>query len=341
VDPASAIRFAAACEALHNATLVHDDLQDGDRKRRGADTVWRRFSPAQAINAGDGLFFVALALLDAAGSDSRIAGSVRSRYPLARERLVRDTLEVIHGQALELDLRRSMLSPRVHPEAEPNQSTNSSSALPAQPKDRADASPPSFLLDYTSVAESKTSALFRLPLAGAAVLVGLEGEVVHALSNAARLLGVMFQVQDDLLDLLGDKGRGEAGCDIKEGKPSLLALHALSNASQKDREWLRCALAAPRSRTRAGDVRKAVGIMVDTGSVRFCAEFMASRRGLVEEIDLGPYPALTALVRSLPDLLQNPRMRSATSSLITKMTRLNDTALVPPCSLGLGEKETR
>ena len=45
--------WAAACELLHNATLVHDDLQDGDRVRRGQPTMWVKHGPAQAINAGD------------------------------------------------------------------------------------------------------------------------------------------------------------------------------------------------------------------------------------------------------------------------------------------------
>ena len=50
---ADAISWAAACELLHNATLIHDDVQDGDRVRRGEPTVWVRHGIPQAINAGE------------------------------------------------------------------------------------------------------------------------------------------------------------------------------------------------------------------------------------------------------------------------------------------------
>ena len=48
-----AVAWAAACELLHNATLIHDDLQDGDEVRRGREALWVRHGAAQAINAGD------------------------------------------------------------------------------------------------------------------------------------------------------------------------------------------------------------------------------------------------------------------------------------------------
>src|SRR5687767_11384745 len=45
-----AVGWAAACELLHNATLLHDDIEDGDRARRGQPTAWVRHGVAQAIN---------------------------------------------------------------------------------------------------------------------------------------------------------------------------------------------------------------------------------------------------------------------------------------------------
>lgn len=59
----NAVPLAAAAELLHNATLVHDDLQDGDRVRRGAPTVWVRHGMAQAINAGDVLLMLPFLVL--------------------------------------------------------------------------------------------------------------------------------------------------------------------------------------------------------------------------------------------------------------------------------------
>ncbi|MCA9571733.1 MAG: polyprenyl synthetase family protein, partial [Myxococcales bacterium] len=52
-DRREAVPWAAAAEMLHNATLVHDDLQDGDAVRRGHPAVWARHGANQAINVGD------------------------------------------------------------------------------------------------------------------------------------------------------------------------------------------------------------------------------------------------------------------------------------------------
>jgi geranylgeranyl diphosphate synthase type I len=54
--------WALACELLHNATLIHDDIQDNDPIRRGQMSVWKKFGTAQAINTGDLLIFRAFNL---------------------------------------------------------------------------------------------------------------------------------------------------------------------------------------------------------------------------------------------------------------------------------------
>ena len=53
VEREAALGWAAAVELLHNATLLHDDVQDGDKTRRGRPTAWVRHGVPQAINAGD------------------------------------------------------------------------------------------------------------------------------------------------------------------------------------------------------------------------------------------------------------------------------------------------
>jgi geranylgeranyl diphosphate synthase, type I len=88
-EPEWALPAAAAVELIHNFTLVHDDIQDGDRLRRGRPTVWSLWGPAQGINAGDGLFALALR-----------AALVQ---PEAARVLVEATLEVIEGQCLDLE----------------------------------------------------------------------------------------------------------------------------------------------------------------------------------------------------------------------------------------------
>ena len=62
-----ALDAAVAVEVLHNYSLIHDDIEDGDRLRHGRETLWAKYGIAQAINAGDALCALSfLALLRAA-----------------------------------------------------------------------------------------------------------------------------------------------------------------------------------------------------------------------------------------------------------------------------------
>nr|MDP9104830.1 polyprenyl synthetase family protein [Candidatus Eremiobacteraeota bacterium] len=63
--PGEAIDAACAVEIIHEFSLIHDDIEDGDRLRRGRETVWARFGAPHGINAGDALCSIAyLTLLD-------------------------------------------------------------------------------------------------------------------------------------------------------------------------------------------------------------------------------------------------------------------------------------
>jgi geranylgeranyl diphosphate synthase, type I len=209
-----AVPWAAACEIVHNATLIHDDLQDGDRRRRGEPTVWVRHGAAHAINAGDLAFmlpFVALARLDAA--DTVRAGLAA----LLAER----TALVIRGQANEQELaKRSQLDWQA----------------------------------YERAVVGKTGALFALPVAGAALLAG------RALAECLRLadpfvrLGLLFQLQDDVLDLYGDKGRDQPGSDLYEGKVSCLVVEHVA-LHPRDRAFLAELLVRGRDQVRPDEVR--------------------------------------------------------------------------------------
>ena len=213
----AAAPWAAAVELLHNATLVHDDIQDGDLIRRGQPTVWVRHGVPQAINAGDLLLmlpFLALADLDAPGS---------VRWELSRA-LADHAARTVRGQSEELDL------------------------LPGGHLDRA---------AYSRSVRGKTGALFALPVEGAALVAGLSAAEAAALGEAFVELGVLFQLQDDVLDLYGDKGRGAPGADLKEGKVSALVVAHLERVPE-DRAWLLNLLRAPRDLTPQREVEEAI-----------------------------------------------------------------------------------
>lgn len=222
----AAIPWAAACELLHNATLVHDDLQDGDEMRRGHPTVWARHGAAQAVNAGDLLLMLPFLALE------RGDAPPHTRFALAAAIAAR-AAEVVRGQSAEIALGAASTVTR-------------------------DA--------YLRAVDGKTGALFQLPVEGAAFLAGLPREQARSLGAAFRGVGVLFQLQDDVLDLYGDKGRGRAGMDLREGKVSALVVEHLE-IHPGDGLWLRTLLALPRDRTPDAEVERAIARFRDGGAL--------------------------------------------------------------------------
>ena len=94
--PDDALGAAAAIEWIHNFTLVHDDIQDGDRERRARETVWSIWGVGQGINAGDAMFAHAILQLAADGDSARSFRVLRTVSSAA--------LEVIEGQCRDLEL---------------------------------------------------------------------------------------------------------------------------------------------------------------------------------------------------------------------------------------------
>ena len=267
VEPGRLVPFGAACEMLHNATLVHDDLQDGDEVRRGRKTVWAEFGEPQAINLGDAMFYYSVLLCQ------RLDFPAEARERASRRLLV-DTLQVIDGQEREFALKTL-----------PNPT----------------------LSDYFRMVEGKTSGLFALPSAGAAELCDAPRDVVDGIAEAARHMGVLFQIQDDTLDLYGDKGRDIAGSDVGEGKRSALVAHALENATPKDAAWLTGVLDKDRERTTAEDVSQVKSLFERTGSLQFALDEMASRKQRAMSIPaLASYPALRDLLGGMCDKFLEP-----------------------------------
>ncbi|PJB47991.1 MAG: hypothetical protein CO108_03150 [Deltaproteobacteria bacterium CG_4_9_14_3_um_filter_63_12] len=267
VDPEPLIPFGAACELIHNATLVHDDLQDGDEVRRGRATVWRAFGPAQAIDLGDALFYYAVL------AAQRMPVSAEQREACVR-RMMLDTLSVIDGQEREMVLLK-----------EPN---------PTLPQ-------------YFEMVEGKTSGLFSLPIAGAAELCGVSFELTEILSSAARHLGVLFQIQDDVLDLFGEKGRDKAGCDIEEGKRSVLAVYALQHAPPEDAAELLRILDLERVLTTEAHIAHARQSFEDSGALQFALAEAVERRRRAGALcrDAG-HEALAELIEGIGDVFLAP-----------------------------------
>ncbi len=215
LEPDRLVSVAAACELLHNATLVHDDLQDGDSVRRGQPAVWVRHGEAQAINVGD----VMLMLSTLSLNDSTLAPDTRWHIAAA---ISRRAAETASGQSLELALlERGWLG-----------------------RD-----------EYLCAARGKSGPFFALPIEAAALCAGLSPERARAIGDATLGLGALFQVCDDILDIFGDKGRGQVGNDLREGKVSALTVAHLE-AFPDDEVALLETLLCPRDETSPDEVKQ-------------------------------------------------------------------------------------
>ncbi len=260
--PVDAARvFGAAVELIHNGTLVHDDIQDGDTLRRGRPTLWTQFGVAQGINAGDALLMGAVAGVlraDVVPLDLRA-----SLGGLLAEALC----ETIRGQVADLALRD----------------------LP-QPS----------LLDVESVHLAKTGPLFSACFVGAVRLLrrGLDAE--RAAVRLGKEIGLAFQIRDDLLDLLGTKGRGDAGADLREGKPTWPVLVALRDVPGPEADGIRALLrqATQGSPPSDGDVARAVAWVREVGGEATANRHLAEtleRARVAANLAFSPDSAVVAL----------------------------------------------
>lgn len=207
------VGWAAACEMLHNGSLIHDDLQDRDCYRRGQPTVWHRYGAANAINAGNFLLLGGLQALH----DSAFAPEIQAELAQLYSQMATD---IVTGQSLEFELPQHLDSPE----------------LPAL---------------YLRCIALKTSALFAAGAAGVGLIEGRGHEALY--SSLFAKLGLLFQIQDDILDLYGNKGREAPGCDIREGKISALVVQLLQRVPEHA-SWLAPLLAKPYDQTETHDI---------------------------------------------------------------------------------------
>ncbi len=201
-----AVRSAAVLELYHNAFLIHDDVEDGSDRRRDGPTLHRIHGVSAAINIGDAMLALALQPLLDNMRDLGVGPALRILMVVAR--MTRETAE---GQAIELDwIQRDLW----------------------EISDR----------DYVRMVHKKTGWYsFIAPVVIGSIVAGAPRAETRRLSRCAALLGIGFQIQDDLLNLVGleDRTGKEAMGDLWEGKRTLMLLHLMRGAAPSDQERLR------------------------------------------------------------------------------------------------------
>lgn len=232
-DPELAMRAGAAIEHFHTAALVHDDIEDGAETRRGEPAMHIKIGTALAINAGD----LALSLVTGSVvSDDSLDDTTKIR--VLRE-LIDMTTRTIEGQALDIGWSQA---------------------------GRFDIS----INDYLGMASRKTAYYSGgMPLAVGAIIGGASDETIEVLRAFGMAAGLAFQIQDDIINLVGSDKSKDFRIDITEGKRTLVAVHALANASDSSR--LREILAM--HTTDRALIDEAVGIMERAGSIDYARTY--------------------------------------------------------------------
>lgn len=190
--------IAAAIELLHNFTLIHDDIQDRSPNRRHRPTVWRVWSNAQAINAGDALFAVAqLSILHAAGS---VSPDVMISL---LEEFNRCTIDIVRGQVQDLNNEGS-----------------------------ADVSPD----DYLEMIGGKTAAIIRYSAWAGALVGGASPDIAKRIGEMGQAIGMGFQIRDDILGIWSpaEETGKDAADDLRRRKQSLPVLILRAQADEED-----------------------------------------------------------------------------------------------------------
>lgn len=200
--------FMAALEMIHTYSLVHDDLpaMDNDKLRRGKPTTWAVYGETFGILAGDGLlnlaFETALMAFDQIDTQQ---GKTSVMYP----RIAR-ALQVLAGKAGVFGMIGG-------------QTADINAENPKKPVTEE---------QLLYIHENKTAALIQAAMMIGGILAGADVAEITLLEECALQVGIAFQIQDDILDVIGDTqvlGK-TVGSDAQNGKQTYVTLKGLEQS---------------------------------------------------------------------------------------------------------------
>jgi geranylgeranyl diphosphate synthase type I len=254
-SPKEFLPYACVPEILHNGTIIVDDVEDEARRRRGRPALHHQHGVDVALNAGNAMYFVPLKIIDhnsaGLGAEQRLAAYEMLTHELNRTHL---------GQGMDICW---------HNQREVTVGEE----------------------QYLEMCACKTGCLTRIVARLAAIVTDQPDRVESALARYAEDMAVAFQIGDDILDVehtldqAGDFGK-EFGNDIREGKKTLMVIHAACEAPPADVARLEEILWADENGE--DDILEAIDILQEAGSVDYA-------RGRAEELAAGARSHLDGL----------------------------------------------
>lgn len=231
--PEKTIPLGISLEYMHNSTLIHDDIIDKDDWRRGLKTTHKKFGIPFAILAGDALIgetFRMLSYMAPPEMESVIYKEII--------RCIADAAKNFYeGEALDIEFA-----------------------------ERFDVTIP----EYMVMVEKKTAQLY-LAAGKCGSLIGKGNfKQVENLAEYGKLFGLMFQIKDDLLNILTDQsalGKQKVGSDIKNGKRTMMVVHALTTIDEKNKKIILKIIG--NMKATQDDVMRVIDIFRDIGSIDY------------------------------------------------------------------------
>ena len=195
--------FMAAIEMIHTYSLVHDDLpaMDNDEYRRGRKTTWAVYGDGMGILAGDGLLNLSF--------ETALGAFSNGMSPEEMQR-VADALKILAGKAGVYGMIGGQTADI---EAEAQEGSLTTEKL-------------------LFIHEHKTAALIQSSMMIGAILAGAGENDVHAIEKCAYNIGIAFQIQDDILDVIGDSAvlGKTVGSDAQNHKQTYVTINGLEQS---------------------------------------------------------------------------------------------------------------
>ncbi|MFQ5722077.1 MAG: polyprenyl synthetase family protein [Candidatus Aminicenantales bacterium] len=262
------IPFAAACEVFHNWTLIHDDIEDGDKVRRNKPAVWVKYGLSHGINIGDYMQHKVYELVLKCKS---LGIDIKTVFFLFDE-ICRTASNTAEGQTMDMNLRKN-----------------------DKPTEK----------DYIDMVTKKTAYYLTIPIIGGAIIAGASKSDIEKIKEFGKNIGPAFQITDDLLDLTSKKGRLEIGCDIKEGKRTLMVVHCAHKCTFNERKKLFNILNKGKEATTKKGVSWVKGLFEKYGSIEYAKQRARIFREQAEKVIVDMKPEVKEILTNFGEYMVN------------------------------------
>jgi geranylgeranyl pyrophosphate synthase len=271
LDSEKYIDYAIIPEIIHNGTLVIDDIEDKSFLRRGKPAIHLIYGEDVAINMGNTMYYLPIKI-------------ILNRKELDKEKklklletYIQEMINLSIGQAMDITWHKLLIENITEKQ-------------------------------YLQMCSFKTGSLSRMAVKMAAILANANEEKINALSFFAESLGIAFQIQDDILNIIGNEkiyGK-EIGGDISEGKITLMVVYIFNNAPEKISKRL---LEILKSHTNDPKIiKEAINILIEYKAVEYAKNYASK---LAKD-------AWNAINQVLPDSKAKKCLESLTNYLIIR-----------------------